>query len=175
MRSNRRHNQEFSTAAGALDLANFSGASASNATLAAVAELGVVGRSMNGGDQPAGDVTGQIVCRNKSGLLARMCSEGGSDCDRVAFTPTNFNEGVTRQLALPEDGQAVVITDVVHVADRTGLRVGDTALEIDRMPVASVGDIQGITGSAGPGDRILFSSSTVTPNYSSLVNHFRSS
>ena len=172
MRSNRRHKQDFSTAAGALDLANFSGASASNATLAAVAEPGVVGRAMYGGDQPAGDFTGQIVCRNKSGLFARMCSEGGSDCDRVAFTPTNINEGVTRQLPLPEDGQAVVFTDVVRVADRTGLKVGGVALELDRMPVASVGDIQGITGSAGPGDRILLLSSTVTPNYSSLVNNF---
>jgi len=60
----------------------------------------------------------------------------------------------------------------VRVADRTGLKVGGVALELDRMPEASVGDIQGITGSAGPGDRILLLSSTVTPNYSSLVNNF---
>lgn len=172
MRSNRRHKQEFSTAAGALDLANFSGASASNATFAAVAEHGVVGRQQVGGDQPAGDFNRQIVCRNESGLLARLCSEGGSDIDRLDFAPTNIKEGVTRQLALPEDGQAVVIMDAVYIADRTGLRVGDVALEMDRLPVASVGDIQGITGSAGPGDRNLSLSSAVTLNYSSLVNHF---
>jgi hypothetical protein len=171
MRSNRRHKQEFSTAAGALDLANFSGASALNATFAAVAEHEVVGRQLNGGDQSAGGFSGQIVCRNKSGSFARMCSEGESGIDRMDFAPANINEGVTRQFTLLVDGQAFVVPDVVLVAFWTGLRVGDVALEFDRLPVASVGDNQGITGSAGPGNRTLFSSTTVTPNYSSLVNH----
>jgi S1-C subfamily serine protease len=69
-----------------------------------------------------------------------------------------MNEGVARQCELPEDVQGVVITDVVsdNPAVRFGLKAGDLALKLEWGSDTSVGDIQGIIGGDGPGDKSLF-------------------
>jgi serine protease Do len=95
---------------------------------------------------------------DKLGSIAQTSSEGESSYEDLGFSLTDIDEGVARQFDLPEDiKQGVVITDVApgSIADRTGLRAGDVVLNVDREPVASVGDIQGIIDDAGPGDNTL--------------------
>ena len=89
---------------------------------------------------------------DKLGSKAQTSSEGESDYEDLGFSLTDIDEGVAK-----ENMQGVVITDVApgSIADRTGLRAGVVVLEVDREPVASVGDIQGIIDGAGPDDNIL--------------------
>jgi len=161
-------------AAGALEAAKVSGANALSDALAAVAdevnasvvtifvETEIAGRPELGGDRSDGDFFGEEILEridelDKMDSKEHASSEGESDYQNLGFTPADVNGDVAQKYGLAEDQQGVVIIDVApgNIAEGTGLLEGDVVLDVDRKPMASVDDIQGIIGDAGPGDNTL--------------------
>jgi S1-C subfamily serine protease len=107
----------------------------------------------NKGNVVIGFATTSKVTLDKLDSDNHASSAGESDYKELGPALTDINEDIAQQYGLAEDQHSVVIMDVApgSVAERTGLEAGDVVLTLNRKPVASVDEIQGLIDDAGPG------------------------
>jgi serine protease Do len=88
-------------------------------------------------------------------VIGRQFGEGpGRD---VGFSVGNLTPSVRKQLGLPDNQQGVVVRDVKKTSDafQKGLREGDVVVEVNRVPVSSVGEFNSAISRVEAGDEVL--------------------
>jgi serine protease Do len=75
----------------------------------------------------------------------------------VGFSVGNLTPSVRKQLGLPDNQEGVVVRDVKKTSDAflKGLREGDVILEVNRVPISSVGEFNSTVSRADAGDEVL--------------------
>ena len=91
----------------------------------------------------------------KEAAIGRQFGEGPER--DVGFSVGNLTPSVRKQLGLPDNQEGVVVRDVKKTSDAflKGLREGDVILEVNRVPVSSVGEFNSPIARVEAGDEVL--------------------
>jgi len=108
-------------------------------------------------DQKEKSVTVRVGTMKDTDMTLDEDTDEKSAAVELGVSVSDLDPQTARQLDLDND-QGVLITKVKvnSAAERAGLTRGDVILEINRLPVSSVGDYREIVSKAKTGDTLLF-------------------